>query len=210
MYIALATTLAAVGVAASALPTGTYRYALIDDGKQSAVSTISITHGDGVLTIDEDVALSGDRITTTRTFDPTTFSTLSYRVTVPGSDEGVDITDAGATYHDGATTTTFPRAVAGPAVALDFFVGPYVALPAMVAATSATAFNVYCVCLTGFAVSAATVARPAAQRPQGVPATDVATAVTLDDGTLTMWYDPATYIVRELYMSDQRMKFVLQ
>ncbi len=176
----------------------------------AATSTISISRAGGLVKITEDAIVSDSPINTLRTLDPLTFSTLSYVVTTPGADERVDITDAGATHREDAKTTTFPRAVAGPSIALDFLAGPYVALPAMLGATTAGAFNAYCPCFTGFIVTPATVVHPTEARPKDVPSSDAGAAIVLDGDAVTFWYDPGTFVLRELDVPSTRIKIVLQ
>ena len=205
--------IAAIAVAAtnlgdSALPDGTYHYYLYADGKQSASSTIGIYRDANGVRINEQTVSGGQQISTIRTLNPTTYSAVAYRVTLHDANEIVAVTSTGADYHEGDKATTLTQMTPGPAIALDSFVGAYVGLPAMVAATGAQRFNVYCVCFSTLTESEATVVPTTATRPDGLPHNDRSLSLTFDDGVVTLWYDPTTYIMHELNVPESHIKII--
>jgi hypothetical protein len=129
-------------------------------------------------------------------------------VTLHGSNEIMAATPTGADYHAGDKATTLAQLTPGPAMMLDSFVGAYAGLPAMVAATSAQKFNVYCVCAAGATASLATVVPTTATRPEDLPHNDRSLSLTVDAGTITLWYDPTTFILHELDAPDSHLKIV--
>jgi hypothetical protein len=205
-------TIAALALAAAimgeALPNGTYHYLLYAGDKQSATSTIGIYRDANGVRIDEQTFSSGEQINTIRTLNATTFSATLYRVTLHGSNEIMAATPTGADYHAGDKATTLAQLTPGPAMMLDSFVGAYAGLPAMVAATSAQKFNVYCVCAAGATASLATVVPTTATRPEDLPHNDRSLSLTVDAGTITLWYDPTTFILHELDAPDSHLKIV--
>ena len=46
-----------------------------------------------------------------------------------------------------------------------------------------------------------------AQPPEGVPAADVGIAMTQDDATGTLWYDPQTFVLDEFDLPAARIVF---
>ena len=207
---AAALTFASSDVASSAvLPPGTYHYTLYSDGKPAGKSTIVVKRLDGSLRIAETTTLQGDRIDTTRTIDPSTFSTIDYVLGAQGAQERIEIGGKGATNRSGANSKTLAPATPGPAIVFDFFVGEYVALPAMIHTATARAFNVYCLCFYGFEVKTSAIVPATASRPAGVPATAAEAAFDLDDATCTLWYDPVTFVLFELDVPKPRIRIVL-
>src|SRR5579862_7910408 len=104
--VALAAALAATCAAtqAAALPDGTYRYAVRSDGKQTATTTVTISHDASSVTVQETAGADAEKLTTTRILDPQTFSTRSWRVDEPLTT--IAVTAKSATYNDGKKTTT--------------------------------------------------------------------------------------------------------
>jgi hypothetical protein len=193
---------------AAVLPSGTYRYTTYDEGNAVGHSSIVVTRANGLLQVDESTSLSDDPIESTRTLDAS-FSTLEYVVTQQQVRDSISIHAKAATHVSGTNSTTLPPATAGPSIVFDFLVGEYAALPAMIHAATGTAFNVYCVCFYGFEVKSATIVPATAIRPAGVRATDAKAAFDFDDGTITLWYDPVTFVLRELDNPKARFRIIL-
>jgi hypothetical protein len=207
---------AAVALASSAgapsavLPAGTYSYEIYDEGKPVAKSTIVIHNENGSLAITEATMLQGDPVATTRTIDPATFTTLKYVMTAQGSQDTVDVPSTEAIWHNGTQSKTLPQTLAGPSIVFDFFAGEYVAIPAMLHATAAKAFNVYCLCFTGFDVKPATIVPATSAAPAGVLKTDVSAAFEFDDAVIALWYDPATFILHAMDAPKAQFRILLQ
>jgi len=182
---------------------------LYSDGRPSGVSTIVVTRHNGTIRIAERTTLQGDVIDTTRTIDPSSFTTLDYAIGDHGWHAGIVISGETATYRGGAKATTLAAATTGPSIVFDFLVGEYVAIPAMIQAATTAAFNVYCVCFSGFEVKTSQITPAITQRPAGIPGTDAAAAFVLDDGTATLWYDPVSFVLRELDVPKARIRIVL-
>jgi len=214
MLMALAGALAlAAGDAqtSAALPSGLYRYTMFEDGKAVALSVISVTRTETAVQIMESTTLSGDAVTTIRTFDPATFTTLRYETVALNAKSVVQVTPANATLTNAAkATTTVVAKTAGPAMVFDYSAGPYIAMPAMLNATKASAMNIYCECFEGFDVKVATVVPVTMTRPSKVPARDQAAAFSLDDGIATLWYDPGTFILHQMDVPKVKISIVLQ
>ena len=204
--VALASSAAAPG---AVLPSGTYAYEIYSDGKPVAKSTIVIHNENGSLQITEATILQGDPVASTRTIDPATFATLKYTITVQGTEDTIDIPSNAATWRRASGDKTVPQAVAGPSIVFDFFAGPYAAIPAMLHATAAKAFNVYCICFTGFDVKPAPIVSATAAAPAGVSKTDVSAAFEFDDAVVTLWYDPVTFVLHAMDAPKAHFRIVL-
>lgn len=194
--------------APGALPSGTYRYAVHADGKTTASSTVVIEHGPS-LVVTESVDLQGDSVKTTRTLDSTTFATSFWSAeNGDGTSDTVAVTSQGATYRHGATTTKLAAPAQAPAAIFDFFVAEFATLPAMIQATGANRYDEYCVCIGGFQTKAVSVIPASAARPPGVPASDASIALSAEGETVTLWYDPQTFLLRELDMPKEKISYV--
>ncbi len=207
--VAFAAALAAATCAAThaaVLPDGTYRYAVRSDGKQTATTTVTISHDASSVTVKETAGLDAEKLTTTRLLDPQTFSTRSWRVDDPPTT--IAITAKSATYSDGKKTTTLAAPAEGPSAVFDFFVAEFVTLPAMIHATSAQRYSEYCVCLGDFQTKAVAIVPPDAPRPAGALPGDVAMALRAEGKTVTLWYDPQTFIMRELDFPQERISYI--
>jgi hypothetical protein len=210
MHVVAAALTLAAAAAPTVLPSGIYNYAIFDSGKPVGTSAISISRSGGSIRVAEDATLPDDRMETVRTLDPATFATQAYRVTTQGVTETLDVTERDATWHGTRKSETRARAADGPAVVFDFLTGMYAALPAMLDATRAKTFNVYCACFYGFEAKAARVSSATEARPDGVPPEDAVVACDFDDGTIFVWYDPATFVARYVDVPKARFRFVLQ
>ncbi len=194
---------------ATALPSGTYQCTTYDQGNAVGHSSIDVTQVNGSVQIAESTSLSDEPIESTRLLDPSTFSTLAYTMTSQGASDTMDINAKAATQRDGANAKTLTPATVGPSIVFDFLVVEYVAMPAMIHAATNSAFNVYCVCFYGFEVKPAAIVPATAPRPSAVPVTDSAAAFDFDDGIITLWYDPASFVLRELDNPKARFRTVL-
>jgi hypothetical protein len=198
------------GAPSAVLPSGTYSYEIYSEGKPVAKSTIVIHNVNGSLQITEATTIQDDPVATTRTIDPATFSTLQYVMTSEGSQDTIDIPANAAIWRKAAGDKTLSQVVAGPSIVFDFFAGPYAAIPAMLHATSAKAFNVYCICFTGFDVKPGTIAPATAAPPAGVPPKDVSAAFEFDDAVVTLWYDPVTFVLYAIDAPKAQFRIVQQ
>jgi hypothetical protein len=88
----------------------------------------------------------------------------------------------------------------------DFLVAEFATLPAMIHATAATRYNEYCACIGGFEAKAISIVPASARRPAAVPPGDAAIALTSGGETATLWYDPQTFILRELDLLRERIR----
>jgi hypothetical protein len=195
--------------AGSVLPSGAYTYEIYSEGKPVAKSTIVI-YNENPLRITEDTTLQGDPIASQRTIDPATFAPLDYVMNAQGASDTIDLSQGAASWHNATQKKTLAPAVAGPSIVFDFFAGAYIAIPAMLHATGAKAFNVYCLCFTGFDVKAATVVPATAEAPPGVPKTDARVAFEYDDAIVTLWYDPGTFILSAMDAPKAQFRILLQ
>jgi hypothetical protein len=193
----------------SVLPSGAYTYQIFSEGKPVAKSTIVI-YNEEPLRITEDTTLQDDALASQRTMDPATFSTIDYVMNAQGSADTIDISASSAVWHAKSGDKTLARSVAGPSIVFDFVAGEYVAIPAMLHATGAKSFNVYCICLTGFDVKTATVVPATAAAPAGVPKTDASVAFEFDDAVVTLWYDPVTFILSAIDAPKAQFRILLQ
>jgi len=191
---------------AAVLPDGTYRYAVKADGKQTATTTVTISHDASSVTVKETIGLDAQKLTTTRVLDPQTFSTRSWSADDPPTT--IAVSAKSATYTDGKKTTTLDAPASAPAAVFDFFVAEFVTLPAMIHATGADRYNEYCVCLTAFQTEAVAIVPPDAARPAGALPGDVAMALRAEGKTVTLWYDPQTFIMRELDFPQERISYI--
>jgi hypothetical protein len=191
---------------AAVLPDGTYRYAVKADGKQTATTTVTISHDASSVTVKETIGLDAQKLTTTRVLDPQTFSTRSWSADDPPTTIAVSVKSA--TYTDGKKTTTLDATASAPAAVFDFFVAEFATLPAMIHATGADRYNEYCVCLTAFQTKAVAIVPPDAARPAGALPGDVAMALRAEGKTVTLWYDPQTFIMRELDFPQERISYI--
>ena len=198
------------GASPAILPVGTHHYGIYDDGKRGGTSTIVVTRDKGSLRLTETMAFKDESapMQTTRMLDPETFTTLRYAVGGPGAHESVDVAPESATYHNGTSDTRLEAATAGPSAVGDYLVGVYVALPAMIHATTASAFSMYCICFGGFQVKSNVLVKATAARPAGAPAGDASLAFRSDDETVTLWYDPVSFVLHEMDVPDARIKIV--
>jgi hypothetical protein len=174
------------GTPSAVLPSGTYSYEIYSEGKPVAESTIVIHNETGSLQITEATLLQGDPVAST-----------------------IDIPSSAAIWRHGSESQTLPQAVAGPSIVFDFFAGPYAAIPAMLHATAAKAFNVYCLCFTGFDVKPAPIVTATTAAPAS-PKTDVSAAFEFDDAVVTLWYDPVTFVLRAMDAPKAQFRIVLQ
>jgi len=206
--LALATSDVAAG---AVLPPGSYRYQIYSESKPVATTTIVVTHSHDTIGVAESLNFQDEPVSTLRTLDPANFSTLAYTITSRGSKETIGIADKSATYRNEATATTktLAETTDGPAIALDFFVGPYVALPAMLHATAATTFNAYCICFVGFNAETGTLVQKTMVRPAGVPATDAQASIDFEDAIFTVWYDPVTFVLSEFDAPTAKVRMAL-
>jgi hypothetical protein len=200
--------LAVVAAPAGVLPPGEYHYVIYADGKVAGTSSVTIARTASALTVNETVALQGETTRTTRSLDLQTFSTLSWSYANRPTDS-MTIASAGATYrHEGTTTTIAPAAPEAPAALFDFFVAEYATLPAMIHATAAKRYNEYCECFSELKVDAIVIETATAARPVAVPPSDRAYALSANGKTVTLWYDPQTYVLRELDFPAQHISYV--
>jgi hypothetical protein len=191
---------------AAVLPDGTYRYAVESDGKRTATTTVTILHDASSITVKETTGLDKEKITTTRVLDPQTFSTRSWSADDPPIT--IAVTAKNATYKDGKKTTTLDAPASAPAAVFDFFAAEFTTLPAMIHATNADRYSEYCVCLGDFQTKAVAIVPPDAARPAGALPGDVAMALRAEGKTVTLWYDPQTFIMRELDFPKERISYI--
>lgn len=209
MLALVAAALAAAPARATILPSGTYRYAVHSDGKITATSTVVISHDASSLTVGEVVDLQGESEKTTRTLDPVTFATLSWSGQNDHDSDTVTLTGKNATYRHAAQTTTLEAPAAGaPSAVFDFFVAEFATLPAMIHASSANRYNEFCICIGGFQVKPISIVPATASRPAGALAGDAAIALTAEGETASLWYDPQTFILRELDFPRERISYI--
>lgn len=198
----------AAGPLAGALPSGVYRYAVRADAKTTATSTVTIARGTS-LEVTEAAALQGESVNTSRALDPVTFATRSWSgINGDGTTDTVTVTMQGAQYRHARSVTSLDAPARAPAAVFDFFVAEFVTLPAMLAATGATSYAEYCVCIGGFQRKLVSVVPASAPRPPGVPPQDRSVALSADGKTVTLWYDPQTFVLQELDLPQERLSYV--
>lgn len=211
MIHALLGTVAAV-TAPAVLPSGTYRYAVFADGKQTATSTVIVTRDAAAITVHESIAFeeSGaeQEPTSTRTLDPATFATRSWQRSAGDESDTITVEPMRATVHSRSKSTTLEAPGAGPAAVFDFFVGEFATLPAMIHANSATHYTEYCACLDDFDVQSIAVGSVSSARPPRVLAGDEAIGLTAKNATATLWYDPQTFILRRLDFPKDKISYI--
>lgn len=211
MIHALLGAVAAV-TAPAVLPSGTYRYAVFADGKKTATSTVIVTHDSAAITVRETIAFeessAEQQPTSTRTLDPTTFATQSWKRSAGAETETITVEPTRATLRSGSKSTTLAAPGAGPAAVFDFFVGEFATLPAMIHATSATHYTEYCACMDNFDVVSIAVGPASSPRPPEVLAADIAIGLTAKASTATLWYDPQTFILRRLDFPKDHIAYI--
>ena len=208
--LAAAAFIGAAGTPAGVVPPGTYRYAVRSEGQIRTTSTVVISRDAASVSVAESMPLGGETEHTTRLLDPVTFATRSWTGSSDGSSDTVTVATGSATYRHRGASTTLAAAGNGPAAVFDFMVAEFVTLPAMIHVTGAAHYAEYCVCLTAFEAKSIAVVPASAPRPQAVPAEDDALALTATGETATLWYDPNTFILRELDLAREHISYVLQ
>jgi hypothetical protein len=198
----------ATPVQSAIVPSGTYHYAVYSDGKVTASSTVVIVHETSSVTVKETIDLHGETVQTTRRLDPLTFATLFWSGYDDAHPDTITVASKSATYRHGGTTTTLAAQTDAPAAVFDFFVAEFSTLPAMIRMTVAARYNEYCVCIGGFEAKAISTAPASAPRPTVARPDDAAIALAAEGETATLWYDPKTFILRELDFPHERISYV--
>jgi len=183
-----------LAAAVSMPPDGTYTYELQQPGA-NVTSDVSIAHDGDRIVVRERASAGGMVYLTWRTFDASLDET-AYRVQAHDLDLDVALTPKLAAMHYLGSQTNFALPGDRPALVIDGLLAPSAILPAMLAAHNAPAFSILTTRSPAVIdVSVDRDARP--QRPEGVPAGDVALTIVLRGSPQTMWYDPHTKIVDE-------------
>jgi hypothetical protein len=176
---------------------GTNFYPIGQQGKGRAPTfTIVIEHTASTVTVTETFERGGETAKTERTLDPVTFSTRTYN---GENNETVRITAKGATYRGESVTETVSAPVSAPSAVFDFpFAGEFATLPAMITRAGVTRYNEYAPGMDHFEVATVSVLPANAARPSSVPATDKSIALDSSRTAGTLWYDPQTFVLREI------------
>lgn len=196
---------------AGVLPTGQYSYAIKSEGKVSATSVVTITRGASSVIVEERFDKDGQVLETRRALDPSTFATLCWAAFGEPPNDLVTITAKGATHVDRAKKASevmAPAVIGAPSTVFDFLGAEFVTLPAMIYATGVSRYNEYCVCFSGLQVAAVAVVPVPAANPSDGHAGDAAIAVRLENQTITLWYDPRTFVLRELDFPSEQIQYV--
>ncbi len=194
-----------------ALPTGTYHYAMSANGSTIGLSTIVVQHHGSSVEVGESASLAGHALVTRRTLDATTFQTLKYAASAPGSPQSatLNLTATTALLHAGATNASISAPPDAPFFVNDNLVAGFAQLPAQLHATGSGKLTMACVC--GGLVALPTIVVPVtATRPSDVPASDAGVAVEFGDQVMTLWYDPATYVLKRADLPSQGFTIELQ
>jgi len=204
---------AAVPPGSNPLPDGMYKYAIVDSGKPSGTSTIRVSRSNGQIVIEEHSSPMEATESSQRNLDPVTFVTRSFLVNSDGK-RFVTLTLDGGTASlqqpDNSVKGTKTTTISAPAGAT--FIGVFdlnVASFFALAAALHAAHPPVAMANFAFEFNAAPVnARPStAAPPEGVPSTDVGIAMTEDNGTGTIWYDPQTFVLDEFSLPAARIVF---
>ncbi len=148
-----------------------------------------------------------------RSLDPATFVTRSYSVESDGK-RFVTLTLDGGTatlqQPDNSVKGIKTTAISAPSNAtfigvVDLNVASFFALPAALhAARTPVAIANFAFTFNAAPLNAG---RSAAAPPEGVPANDVGIAMTDENGTGTLWYDPRSFVLDEFNLPTARIVF---
>jgi hypothetical protein len=214
VWLAAALAFGACSSPAGPLPSGTYHYSSNEAGVP-VDSTVTVSRDATAIVVHEDAQFvklpNAPPVSVETRLNPKTFSTDA--LTVANDPEmwnpSVAIARDGATVTpSGKTSFTIPPAAAGaPATVDSDWVSSYVAIPAMLHATSAKTVDIYYTALVhgrGLA-TAFTVVSATAERPDGVPSGDTPIALATGKARrafITLWYDPSTDVVSAVQLGD--------
>ena len=189
------------------LPDGIYRYAVIDSGQPTATSAIRVSRAAGNLVIEEHASPMEEAESSRRTLDPSTFALRSYTDASDGKPY-FTLTINGNTaiaLREGAPAARVSALPRAPFIVFDYFIGAFFHLPATLHGAAASALSL--VVLGGDTAEPLMVSAASAKRPAGVAAIDASTAVILDGATVTLWYDPATFVLDECDLPAARIVY---
>jgi hypothetical protein len=196
---------------APVLPDGTYHYELRVGGNVLGTTDVTVARSGATLALRESAKYGPALVSTVTTADAATLATSAYDATYPSSD-GANVRrtlafkDQTATVSgDGLAATKTLALLDGSHafVVLDqAFASGFVLLPAQMRAGTAL--------LTGAAPTSGVrfpVRRedPVKERPAGTPARDVALTVKVASVDVTLWYDPATFVLDEMDAPAQQL-----
>jgi hypothetical protein len=189
------------------LPDGIYQYTVIDSGQPSATSAVRVSRSGGNLVIEEHASPMEENESSRRTLDPSTFALRSYTDASDGKPY-FTLTVNGNTataLREGAPPTAISALPRAPFIVFDYFIGAFFHLPATLHGAPTSALSL--VVLGGDTAELLIVSAASGKRPAGVPAIDASTAVILDGATVTLWYDPATFVLDECDLPAARIVY---
>lgn len=192
---------------ATPLPDGIYRYAVIDSGQPSATSAIRVSRSAGDLVIEEHASPMEENESSRRTLDPSTFALRSYTDASDGKPYFTLTIDGNTAtaLRQGAPATKISALPRAPFILFDYFIGAFFHLPATLHGVATSALSL--VVLGGDSVVPLIVTAGSAKRPAGVPPIDASATVILDGATVTLWYDPATFVLDECDLPAARIVY---
>jgi hypothetical protein len=191
---------------AKPLPDGLYHYVVIDSGKPAGTSTIHVSRSNDAIVIEERASPMEEGESSRRELDPATFAVRSYR---DGSAQlpfvTLTIDGESATLRRGTSTATLQALPGAPFVVFDYYVGSFFGLAAVLHAAQPSTMSFLDV--AGGKVEPMAVSPSIAERPDGIPATDASTAVTIEEKIATLWYDPQTFVLDEMDAPAARISY---
>jgi hypothetical protein len=140
------------------------------------------------------------------TFDPLTFATRSYVDSSNGKPVlTVTIEGDTATLQRGTSITEVSALPGAPFIIFDYFIAPLFHLPATLRAAGKSTFSLLVVGAEN--AEPLVVSRSDANRPVGVATSDASVAVTTENKTGTLWYDPQTLVLDEFVFPGARIVY---
>lgn len=195
--------------AATELPNGTYVYAIAENGKNEATSTIVVTRSGNEVIVSEHASPMEAEQIVRRVYDATTFATRTYaRMVGNRTFAAVQIAGNTASVTDGDKKSTFAATPDAPFAVFDAWIASFAQLPVVlhhVPAQRVTLVNLF----LGSPTSVIAALPSTSARPAQVPAADVATDLRMDGRSVTMWYDPQTFVLDAFELPQTHFSFTL-
>jgi hypothetical protein len=188
-----------------AAPTGPYRYESTEGGV-TIESTVKVRYAAAATVVDEDVQFGHVTANIESRLDPKTYSAIAYAMhnDPEGEEPSIAVSAQGALFktNTGALVVAKAPVPGAPSWIFGNYASSFIMLPSLVRATHLQTINAYMTDVfhgKAFALRLSVVPT-IAPLPAGVPARDASislgSAKTHKPASMvTVWYDPATYVV---------------
>jgi pimeloyl-ACP methyl ester carboxylesterase len=194
---------------AGVLPTGTYRYDVLIDGRGVGKSSIVVSRDAGTIEIRESASLLGAAIGSRRTLTAA-FAAQSYAGDAGAKHFAVEVAGNEATLTASGLQQKIAAAPGAPFLVADNMPAGFALIPATLHATGAKALTLACVCPVGFVAVPVTATGSSTAPPVGVPSGDASLTVTMDRATATLWFNAQTYVLDRMDLPSQQLSIELQ